>query len=269
MEVKTARKTYRVATRPFVEGDVGLLYRGTCIEGEGPDSRVVLKLAREAEDNDLVRNEARVLGRLKGTPSAQSKHLPVLLDQFRSGDRNGVVLRQIDAFDGTTLREKLPSGVPAEHAAWILARLLSVLGYAHSKGVVHGNVEPAHVMVRPRDHNVFVIDWTAAAVEPARTGEGFRTLNEVYSPPEVAERKPPVPASDLYSAGKTMVFLLGGNPQSGELPPSVPGRLGRILSFMTLPSPRQRAQDAWEMHREVGLAREELYGPHSFVEFRV
>lgn len=269
MEVKTARKTYRVATRPFVEGDVGLLYRGTCLEGEGPDSRVVLKLAREVEDNDLVRNEARVLGRLKGTPSAQSKHLPVLLDQFRSGDRNGVVLREIDAFDGTTLREKLPSGVPAEHAAWILARLLSVLGFAHSKGIVHGNVEPAHVMVHPPDHNVFVIDWTAAVVEPARTGEGFRTLNELYSPPEVSERKPPLPASDLYSAGKTMIHLLGGDPRTGELPASVPGRLGRILSFMTLPGPRQRAQDAWEIYREVGLAREELYGPHRFVEFRV
>lgn len=269
MEVKTAKKTYRVVPRPFVEGDLALLYRGTCVEGEGDDAKVVLKLAREATDNDLVRNEARVIGRLRASPSAQTKHVPVVLDEFRSDGKQGLVLRELDGLDGLTLREKLTAGVPPEHGFWILRRLLSVLGYAHSLGILHGNVEPAHVMVRPKDHNVFLVDWCYGIVEPARTGEGFRTRNEDYGPPEVAEGKPPIPASDLFSAGRTMQFLLGGDPPGFTLPAAVPDRLKRILSFMTLESSRGRAQDAWSLYDEVGRARLEVYGPHRFQELRV
>jgi serine/threonine protein kinase len=144
-----------------------------------------------------------------------------------------------------------------------------VLGFAHSKGIVHCNVEPAHVLVRPRDHNVFLIDWSYAAVDPARTSEGFRTLNEAYSPPEAGERKPPSPASDLFSLGKTMVELLGGNVETNAVPPVVPDRLKRFLDFLLLPSPRMRAQDAWEMYQELSLLRQEVYGPKRFIELIV
>jgi serine/threonine protein kinase len=269
MELQTVKHKYRLRLPAFVEGDLCLLYRGTCLDGDGPDARVVVKIAREVADNELVRNEASVLARLSAAPSRHRKHLPVLLDQLRAEDRRGVVLREVLALDLTTVRERLPNGVPAEHAVWILSRLLSVLGFAHSLGIVHGNVEPAHVLVSPPDHNVFLIDWSYAAVEPAKTGERFRTVNEVYSAPEVAERGEPTPAADLYSAGRTMVYLLGGNPVSGWLPDTVPARLTRLISFLTLPSVRGRAQDAWEMHRELEAARTDLFGPKQFREFRV
>lgn len=265
-EIETAKHRYRISTTPLAEGDLCYVFRGTVAGGEGDPARIVVKVAKEPADNDLVRNEIRVLTRLWLDLGSGGKHLPVLLDQFKTEGKQALVLREIDAHDIPTILEKYPAGIDPAHVGWILHRLLSVLGFAHSKGIVHCNVEPAHVMVRPRDHNVFLIDWSYAAVEPARTGEGFRTVNELYSPPEAAERKPPVPASDLYSAAKCMVELLGGNPETGTVPPSVPDRLKRYLDFMLITAPRMRAQDAWEMHRELSQLRQDVFGHRGFIE---
>ena len=268
-DIVTPRRTYRVALAPFCQGDLALLYRGRCLDGDGPEAQVVAKLAREPEDNDLVRNEIRVLDRLWAQPSPLLKHLPVLLDRFSSEGRQGLVLRELDAVDLTVVHERYPQGLDPQHAGWILARALSALGFAHSRGVVHGNLEPAHVMVRARDHNVFLVDWSYAAVEPGRSGEGFRIHNETYSPPEVAQRKPPIPASDLYALGRSLVFLLGGDPVSGTVPDAVPDRLQRFLQFLTLPGSRNRAQDAWEALGELKELRRALWGEPRFAELRI
>jgi serine/threonine protein kinase len=96
---------------------------------------------------------------------------------------------------------------------------------------------------------------------------GFKVANPPWSPPELAARLPPIPSSDLYSLGRVMIWLLGGDPATHVMPPSVDERLGRFLLFFVRESARQRAQDAWEMYGKLGLLRKELYGPHQFTEF--
>jgi hypothetical protein len=152
---------------------------------------------------------------------------------------------------------------------WLMRRCLSVLGRAHAMGVLHGNLDPAHVMVRPKDHNVWLVDWSYSIVNPAQTGQGFRCLNEVYGPPEVAARKPPMPSSDLYSLGKAMIFAAGGDPAEKTLPDGMDERLQRFLRFMVLDSQRGRAQDAWELYRSLDRLRAEIWGAHEFIEFIV
>jgi hypothetical protein len=53
------------------------------------------------------------------------------------------------------------------------------------------------------------------------------------------------------------------------VPEAVPDRLQRFIRYLTRPSPLQRAQDAWEMYRELERVRLAVYGPHRFVEFVV
>ena len=49
-------------------------------------------------------------------------------------------------------------------------RVLSVIGFAHSQGVIHGNIDPAHLLIRGEDHNVTVLDWSNALLsETERT----------------------------------------------------------------------------------------------------
>jgi len=267
--VRTGRGAYEV-TGSLARGDVASLYEGRATEGPHAGRRLVLKLADAPADNDLMLDEVAALERLWAGNGPQRKHLPELIDHFRAPDgRVGVILERLDGLDLVEIRRRLPGGMPPQHVIWVMRRLLSALGYAHGLGMVHGNIEPAHVIVRPRDHNVFLVDWCYSVIEPAKTGRGFKVENPDFSPPEVGQRKPPLPASDLYAAGKCMAFLLGSPAGSDAPPASTDERLFRFVRYLTRVSPLQRAQDAWDMFAELGRIRRALFGAHRFEEFTI
>lgn len=263
--ITTQSGSYR-ATKLLTQGDVAMLYRGVCTSGSRSGAEVTVKIAMESADNDLLLDEARILRTIHSAEGAQRKHLPEIFDQFQApSGQAGSILSYLDGFDLDEVRERYPDGLNPEHVAWVLMRALSALGHAHKLGIIHGNVEPAHVLVRPSDHNVFVIDWTYSIVAPEKTGQGFRAHNPDFSPPEVLARKAPLPASDLYSLGKTMIYLLGGDVRQATLPPRVDGRFARFIQFMVMESPRQRAQDAWETAEQLAQLRTDVFGPHRFL----
>jgi serine/threonine protein kinase len=256
--------------RALAQGDVATLHRGRCTTGPHAGAEVVAKVAQEPADDAFILAEIQALGLLHRGEGAQRNQLPAVLDLFHGTDgRAGVLLSWLDGFNGVDLRGRFARGVPPEHVIWIGRRLLSAAGYAHSLGVLHGNIEPAHIIVRPRDHHVALIDWCYAIVEPARTHQGFRAYNPQYSGPEVASKKSPVPASDLFSIGRVLLYLLGGDLESGDMPDDVDARLQRFVRYLTRTSPLQRAQDAWEMFSELGRLRGQIYGAHRFQEFVV
>jgi serine/threonine protein kinase len=260
-EIRTAEGAVYQVEGALARGDFADLYRG-----RGAQGAAVLKIARERADNDLLLNEARVLRKLWAQPARQQKHLPALWDAFTTAEGHaGLALSRVEgAWDLHQVKARHPAGLPLEHLVWIMERSLSVLGYAHSQGVLHANVEPAHLLVRPQDHNVILLDWSCAVVEPARTGEGFRYLNEGWSAPEVSRRQPPLPAADLYALGRVMIWLAGGDVEARTLPEGVDERLVRLLRFCTLASPLQRAQDAWELYTQLRALREALFGGRRF-----
>lgn len=255
--------SYQV-TGVLTTGDLATIYEGRRDSDGAP---VIVKLVDDEADNDLMANEVAALALLCAEESPQRKHLPVVLDRFHTRDqRLGTIFERIDGYDLSEVRRRLPGGLPARHMIWLMRRCLSVLGHAHARGVLHGNVDPQHILVRASDHNVWLIDWCYAIVNPARTGKGFTCLNEVYSPPEVAARQPPLPSSDLYALGKSIFFVLGGDPTQKTLPPDLDERLQRFLQYCVLESPLSRAGDAWEAYRQLDRLRADLYGPHQFVE---
>lgn len=252
-----------------IAGDLATVRRGHTGES-GDRDEVAAKLAQSSADNSFILAEIAALRLLQSGEAAQRGQLPRVLDLFHGpAGEAGFIMPWIAGHDGVTLRQRFPDGVPPEHVIWIGRRLLSVLGHAHRLGVLHANIEPAHLIVRPHDHHVSLIDWCWSVVEPARTRQGFRVFNPEYSAPEVAEKKPPIPAADLYSVGRCMLFLIGGDMASGAMPDAVPDRLQRYIKYLTRPSPLQRAQDAWEMFRELERVREAAYGEHRFQEFVV
>lgn len=265
--ISTSNHTYHIE-RPLAQGDLSSVYAGT-MEGDN-QGKIVIKVAEDPADNDLMMNELKTLRYLATDAGPFGKHLPQVIEDIRTQDqRTGIIMRFIDGVDINQIREKYPKGIPDRHIIWIFRRTLSVLGYAHSKGVVHGNVEPSHILVSPPDHNVFLIDWAYSVYKPAATGQKFRAVNEKYSAPEVKEQKPPLPQSDLYSAGKCMIHLLGGSIETNEMPAEVDERIVKFIQFFVRESAQQRPSDAWAMYHELDDLREKVFGPHQFTEFKM
>ncbi|MFA5359177.1 MAG: protein kinase [Patescibacteria group bacterium] len=264
----TEKRSYYLG-QPIAEGDIATIYVGDCVMGDDFAGRVAIKIVNDPADNDLARNEIRALTELHSKKGAQRKHLPILLDNFLTeDDQVGLVFRFLDdSYDLLAVKEKYPRGVDRKHMVWMLNRLLSAAGYAHNWGMVHANIEPSNLMVRPQNHNLFMIDWTSAVIRPAETGDTFKVYNPEFSAPEVKEGGPATPASDLYSIGKCMIYILGGNVEDNTMPDTVEEELQRFIHFLVLESQGGRAQDAWKMHHKLISLVEGLWGPRKFLVF--
>ncbi|NTW21935.1 serine/threonine protein kinase [Candidatus Falkowbacteria bacterium] len=274
---ETLRRAYQVVCR-VAEGDYSQLFGAYMADEAGEEERVVIKIVDDPADNDLLQNELRVLEYLQVHPGSQQKHLPVLVDRFVTGGQggedecHGSVLKYFDGLDILEVRNrpKFAKGMDPYHVGWVLQRTLSAAGFAHSCGVVHCNIEPAHIMIRPRNHGLCLVDWSYAAINPLQTGDRYRVFNEIgYSAPEIRDGAKPHPSADLYSIGKSMVALLGGNIATGEMPGAVDERFQKLIKLMILEDPLARAQDAWVMHQLLKPLRQEIWGEHEFTPLEV
>ena len=95
----------------------------------------------------------------------------------------------------------------------ILRQTASALGDAHRAGMVHRDVKPGNILVRP-DGSVkltdFGIAWSARSVALTRTGQVIGTPQ--YLSPEQAEGRLASPASDVYALGLIGYECLAGHP---------------------------------------------------------
>jgi serine/threonine protein kinase len=270
--IRAATKLHQyLGYAPPLQGDLCELF-----PAEAAGDPVLLKVARQARNNDLLQAEAQALRKIDRALDGQTAraHFPTLVEHFLLRDATGAqrqtnVLRAEPGY--VSLAEVLrayPSGLAAADAAWMFNRILTVLGVAHSLGIVHGAVVPAHVLVRPADHNGMLIDWCYSV--PA--GEPLKAISPPYAadyPPEVHARQPATPATDLYMAARCMARLLGSHPTTLELPKSVPRPIRTLLSACLLPAPQRRAGDAWQVFEDFHEILGRLYGPPQFRPFQM
>jgi serine/threonine protein kinase len=268
--LKTPKREYYIG-ESIAEGTISTVFEGSCLMGDNFAGNVVMKIANTPADNELMWREKRVLATLHAANGVQRKHLPTLLDHFQTKDgRLGFIFRRLDdSLDLVDMRE-LYRGTPYEkqkHMVWMLNRTLSAIGYAHSLGIVHGNIEPGHLFFHPKDHNLFIIDWCWSAVSPKKTGDTFRIVTDRFSAPEVKTKGSPKPSADLYSIGKCMIEYLGGDTETNEMPDDVEEELQRMLQYFVLESSSQRPQDAWEMHSFLNKLVKKLWGRKRFLAY--
>ncbi|RBY80824.1 serine/threonine protein kinase [Geodermatophilus sp. TF02-6] len=123
----------------------------------------------------------------------------------------------------------------------LLEQAAAALAEAHRLGLVHRDVKPGNILVRP-DGSVEITDfgiaWSAGSVPLTRTGHVIGTPQ--YLAPEVAEGSHAGPASDVYALGLVGYECLTGSPafagdnpvtvalkQVREDPPPLPDELPR------------------------------------------
>ncbi|HET8846445.1 MAG TPA: hypothetical protein VFN35_33590, partial [Ktedonobacteraceae bacterium] len=241
--------------------------------------RVLLKVAFKPQDNDLVANEARILGHLRSTDNYEAgRHFASqLIDSFPYEERTTGIVRQVTVlkyidglFSLKEVKEAYPHGVDVRDMAWMWRRLLVALDFAHKNSIIHGSVLPTHVLIHPEQHGLVLIDWSYAVFNPGVTHTWISALSTAYRawyPEEVFAREEPQPGLDIFLAGKCMIELLGGDPQQRTMPDRVPWQIQSHLKGCTLPRPSQRPQDARVLRQEFDELLERLWGPRTFHPF--
>lgn len=255
-------KSHRyVISRILARGDNSRIYAAR-MDGAEHDN-ACLKVANDAAASQRLLVEKEVL------ENVLYYQVPKLLDAFITGDGLMVLAEElIDGFDLYSLLEmpQFQKGIPQEHVAWIADRGLNVIGKFHDLGRLHGNITPAHLMIRPADHSLFLIGHT----EGVKQGARYEFKADIYGAPEISRKAPLDPKSDIYAFGKCIILALGGDPVTNELPESVDLKIVDFLAKLVCEDPENREGDAWGAWHRWSDLRLELFGARrSFKYFEV
>ena len=222
-------------------GGMGEVYLATDINAS---RRAALKLLpthliRDAERLKRFQQEARVVAGLNH---------PNIVTVYEVGEDNSTRYIASELVEGQTLRQRLAHGpIFVGEAIDIAIQVAGALKAAHQAGIVHRDVKPENIMLRP-DGYVKVLDFGIAklaeqevppaiaqeeAVKMVETNVGSILGTVRYMSPEQASGALVDKRTDIWSLGVVLYEMAAGTPPfAGETPADV---LTAILT--TEPSP--------------------------------
>jgi serine/threonine protein kinase len=213
--------------------------------------------------------ECQILARLRHPGIAplldhgQVESFLYFVQAYEAGDSLFAVLARSTRF----------SGPEVLHLA---SQLLSVLGHAHSLGVIHRDVKPSNIILLT-SRELRLIDFGMALARDMErvtlAGEFKGTIR--YASPEQILGRELTPASDLYSAGLVLYECLSGvSPFRGqqaselihrqlnglyapitELVPDAPFLLVKVMAQLLSPEPSRRSARTAEIQMLEDLSR--------------
>lgn len=183
--------------------------------------------------------------------------LPAIKDVLIHDD--GSVIMTMSYVAGDTLLNYVQENGPLEleTVCWIIQRILSALYYLHFMGIVHKDVKPVNIIVNFSTHIATLVDFGFSRLKADGTPDN-NGLSFYYKAPEQIEGKAPTPQSDIYSLGMTIIYLIGGNIKTMEIP-DLPGALKNFIFSLTQEDPLKRPSDCLELNHELGSIREKLF----------
>ena len=193
---------------------------------------VAIKLFRPelaiGEARDRFIREARVVGQLThpniitlhDMGIEESTQTPYLVMEF---------------IEGTPLDRLLEKGtLPVPRACAWIAHAAEALDVAHTRGVIHGDVKPANILITA-DGRVKLTDFGMARVAKRDTGDSPLLGTPAYWCPEQIMGRPQDARSDIFSLGVVLYEMVTGTrPFEAD---SLQGVCNRVLSStVTMPS---------------------------------
>ena len=220
----------------------------------GENACLKQNLELSSEDEKLLRKEAKLLWRI------HHHSLPTLHDYIKCPDGSYVlVMTYIPGKDlFRIVKEDYPEGIDSEHVCWITQRLLNALHYLHYHGIIHGDVKPQNIIVKPDEHNAILVDYGLATLRPGRSAK-CPGCTPAFAAPEQLAGKPPIPETDIYGLGVSMIHALGGNFVGKTYPGHVPMELQKFFNRMVLHDPMERPKEALALVKILSDLRQKLF----------
>ncbi len=192
-----------------------------CVPKNGQSA--ILKIAAETEHNGALDREAFVLSLMAtGAAELEAKNteekrlnyayfFPELIESFIAENQDGrrinilgfpeeiKTLGQMTTISALTEIERVR--VDPRTGAWILGKMLKVLKFNHEQGISNELIVGSNILIERDLHGLIVFDWTLISLY----------YDEGAVPPNLARE-------DLSHAGYAATVVLGGDPETGELP---------------------------------------------------
>jgi WD40 repeat protein len=286
----TARLTFDLRAEPSRQATAGVAVDFgdyELLEEIGRGGMGVVYRAHQRSLNRIVALKMILAGRFAGPTDVQrfqaeavtAAHLrhPNIVAVHEVGEREGHHFFSMDYVEGKDLAE-LAGGqpLPARRAARYLRLIARAIQHAHDQGIIHRDLKPSNVLIDANDQPK-VTDFGLAkrsAIDSDLTLTGQVLGSPNFSPPEQARghSKRVESASDIYSMGAILYFLVTGRPpflaQSLEqtlhhvlntepaapslLNPAIPRDLETICLKCLEKEPKRRYQTAQELVDDLG-----------------
>lgn len=253
------------------------LYRAARVQDQ---REVSLKYLAETYPSDAMlacfRNEFEILKRVA---------MPGVIEALDLLDHGRRLILVREFFNGCTLQEYAAGrALPVREAFGLLFELVDSIASIHRHGIVHGNLNPANILVNPKQMQLKLLGFSrASGFSHARAEPGvpYPVEREVdYLAPEQSGRmnRGIDGRADIYGLGTIVFELLTGrkpflSPDSigvihrhiaHEVPdprafcPDLPNDLARIVIGMLAKDPNERYQRTDELLSDLLLCRQAL-----------
>lgn len=191
-------------------GGMGVVYRARQIS---LDRIVAVKMIlrgqlASAEDRNRFRAEAEAAARLAH---------PGIVPVYEVGECNGRPYFSMKYIEGVTLSDVMAQQpLPSRQAAEILEQVSTAIHFAHENGVLHRDLKPSNILIdhegRPHVTDFGLAKRITESASLTKSGAILGTPS--YMAPEQAAgaRGQVGPASDVYSLGAILFYMLTGRP---------------------------------------------------------
>jgi serine/threonine-protein kinase len=228
LENGTVINQYKILS-PIGKGGMGEVFLA---EDTKLDRKVALKIlpAEFAEDKDRMNRFVRE------AKSASALNHPNIITIHEIGEAGGTHFITTEFIDGKTLTEYAKANSLSYQAILeITIQIASALDEAHTAGIVHRDIKPDNIMIRPNGL-VKILDFGIAKLSaPKTTGEEDATAIKGTSPgmiigtanymsPEQAKGEAIDARTDIFSFGAVLYEMISGHlPFEGKTPMEIIG----------------------------------------------
>ena len=227
---------------------------------EGSDSISILSAGQAAT---MSRFKEKFLKEAQTIAALDHANIIHILDVF---EENNTAYYVMEYVDGESLSEVVKRrGALAEgETVEYVRQVASALEYLHERKIMHLDIKPGNIMLRSKDNHVVLIDFGLSKHYDEQSGEATSTtpvcVSHGYAPMEqynVGGVNSFSPATDIYSLGATLYYLV-----TGQQPPvaSIVGEdgIGNLPAHLSsgVVSAIEKSMNYWRKNR-----------PQSIIEF--
>jgi Tol biopolymer transport system component len=149
----------------------------------------------------------RFIQEAKAASALNHPNIVTIYEVIHATSRLAIVMELVD---GTSLRQLCGTAIPIDRVLHLGEQIARALAAAHARGIVHCDIKPENLMVRP-DGFVKVMDFGLARDLGSITSRSFAAAGTLrYMSPEQSRGEAPTPSSDIFSLGIVLYELASG-----------------------------------------------------------